>query len=247
MGRKDLVMRKQRSFSIEFKRQVVEEYLSGAGTAAQLCRKHSISSGLLYHWRRQYLKNSFEADSAREVAQEERIRLLEQALEKAHLEVEFFIKSSASELRTVPEKRKFITDNRNFIETLTRGCELMNLPRSSYYYKPKLREISPEDQALISRIEGLAEDFATYGYRKITAQLRRYGIVVNRKKVQRIMREKGLFAKKTRRFVKTTDSNHPYPVYPNLLKGLKVTGVNQAWVADITYSAPSQRYLPVWG
>ena len=110
----------------------------------------------------------------------------------------------------------------------------MNLPRNSYYYKPKPREISPEDQAIIARIEEIAEDFATYGYRKITAQLRRDGIVVNRKKVQRIMREKGLSAKKTRRFVKTTDSNHPYPVYPNLLKGLKVTGVNQAWVADIT-------------
>jgi transposase len=93
MGRKDLVMRKQRSFSLEFKRQVVEEYLSGATTAAQLCRKHSISSGLLYHWRRQYLKKSFEADSAREAAQEERIRQLEQALGKTHLEVEFLKKA----------------------------------------------------------------------------------------------------------------------------------------------------------
>jgi transposase InsO family protein len=49
------------------------------------------------------------------------------------------------------------------------------------------------------------------------------------------MRERGLFAKKTRRFVKTTDSDHPYPVYPNLIKGLNVTEVNQVWVADITY------------
>lgn len=111
----------------------------------------------------------------------------------------------------------------------------MNLPRTSYYYKPKPREISPEDQAIIARIEEVAEDFATYGYRKITAQLRRDGIVVNRKKVQRIMRERGLFAKKTQRFVKTTDSNHAYPVYPNLIKGLNVTEVNQVWVADITY------------
>ncbi len=111
----------------------------------------------------------------------------------------------------------------------------MNLPRNSYYYKPKPREISPEDQAIIARIKEVAEDFATYGYRKITAQLRRDGIVVNRKKVQRIMREKGLFAKKTQRLVKTTDSNHSYPVYPNLIKDLNVTDVNQVWVADITY------------
>jgi putative transposase len=111
----------------------------------------------------------------------------------------------------------------------------MNLPRSGYYYKPKPRALSPEDEAIISRIEEVAEDFATYGYRKITAQLKRDGIVINRKKVQRIMRERGLFAKKKRQFVKTTDSNHPYPVYPNLIKDLKVTDVNQVWVADITY------------
>ena len=86
-------MGKQRRFSIEFKRQVIEEYLSGAGTAAQLCRKHSISSGLLYHWRRHYLKNSFEADSAREAAQEDRIRELEQALGRSHLENEFLKKA----------------------------------------------------------------------------------------------------------------------------------------------------------
>ncbi len=86
-------MRKQRKFSIEFKRQVVEEFLSGVSTAAQLCRKHSISSGLLYHWKRQYVKNSFEADAAREAALEERINQLEQALGKAYLENEFLKKA----------------------------------------------------------------------------------------------------------------------------------------------------------
>ena len=101
-------MRKQRSFSIEFKRQVVEEYLSGATTAAQLCRKHSISSGLLYHWRRQYLKNSFEADSAREAAQEERIRQLEQALGKAHLEVEFLKKALHQSFEQSRKKGSFL-------------------------------------------------------------------------------------------------------------------------------------------
>jgi len=92
-GRKDLVMRKQRKFSTEFKRQVVEEYLSRVSTAAQLCRRHSLSSGLLYHWRKQYVKNSFDADSAKEAALEERISQLEQALGKAHLENEFLKKA----------------------------------------------------------------------------------------------------------------------------------------------------------
>jgi transposase len=86
-------MGRQRRFSVDFKRQVVEEYLSGTSTAAQLCRKHSISSGLLYLWRRQYLKNSFDADSAREAALEERIRELEQSLGRSYLENEFLKKA----------------------------------------------------------------------------------------------------------------------------------------------------------
>jgi putative transposase len=111
----------------------------------------------------------------------------------------------------------------------------MTLPRSSFYYKPKTREISPEDQALEKRIEEITEEFPKYGYRKVTRQLHRDGNPVNHKKVHRIMREKGLLVRPRRRFVKTTDSNHPYPVYSNLTRNLQVTMVNQVWVADITY------------
>ncbi len=111
----------------------------------------------------------------------------------------------------------------------------MNLPRSSFYYKPRTWEISPEDQALENRIEEITEEFPKAGYRKVTRQLHRDGITVNHKKVHRIMREKGLLVKKSRQFVRTTDSNHPYPVYPNLVKNLMVTNLNQVWVADITY------------
>ncbi len=111
----------------------------------------------------------------------------------------------------------------------------MNLPRSSFFYMPKTQELSPEDQELERRIEEITEEFPKYGYRKVTRQLHDDGISVNHKKVHRIMREKGILVKKRRRFVKTTDSNHPYPVYPNLIKGLMVTAINQVWVADITY------------
>ena len=111
----------------------------------------------------------------------------------------------------------------------------MNLPRSSYYYNSKKQELLPEDQALINRIEEITEEFPKYGYRKVTRELHRKSVPVNHKKVHRIMREKGLLVTKTKRFVKTTDSNHPYPVYPNLTKDLRVAGLNQVWVADITY------------
>ena len=111
----------------------------------------------------------------------------------------------------------------------------MKLPRSSYYYSSKKQERLPEDQTLVNRIEEITEEFPKAGYRKVTRQLHRESVQVNHKKVHRIMREKGLLVKKTRRFVRTTDSNHPYPVYPNLTKGLRVASLNQVWVADITY------------
>jgi len=74
-----------------------------------------------------------------------------------------------------------------------------------------------------------------YGRRRITAELQRGGWTVNHKRVHRIMREDNLLCLRRRKFVVTTDSRHGHPVYPNLAAGLKPTGVNQLWVADITY------------
>lgn len=86
-----------------------------------------------------------------------------------------------------------------------------------------------------------------YGYRRVTAQLKREGFNVNHKRVQRIMQEESLICKSTKKWIQTTDSNHRYPVYPNLLKDAQITGVNQAWVSDITYIRilPAFVYLAV--
>lgn len=106
------------------------------------------------------------------------------------------------------------------------------MSRSTYYYKPKER---PSERWLIDLIEKIVEKRPRYGYRRVTAQLRRDGVVVNHKRVQRIMRENGLACKVRRRFVRTTDSDHGLRVYPNLLTDVTVTGPNQVWVGDITY------------
>jgi len=84
-------------------------------------------------------------------------------------------------------------------------------------------------------IQRIALEKPTYGYRRITAQLRRAGRVVNSKRVLRMMREDNLLCLRRRSFVRTTDSDHGLPVYPNLAKGVVLTGINQLWVADITY------------
>lgn len=84
-------------------------------------------------------------------------------------------------------------------------------------------------------IQKIALKMPAYGYRRVTAELRRQGRTVNHKRVLRIMREDNLLCLRRRKFVVTTDSNHKLPVYPNLARDLKVTGLNQLWVADLTY------------
>ena len=112
-------------------------------------------------------------------------------------------------------------------------CKVLELPRSTLYYA---RQVG-EDQELLQKVEELAGQYPTYGSRRITHQLRRtpHLVVVNRKRIQRIMRQNGLLRPVKRRKCRTTNSNHPYPRFPNLVKELVVTRPDQVWVSDITY------------
>jgi putative transposase len=114
----------------------------------------------------------------------------------------------------------------------------MKLASSSYYYQPTtdLEERDHSDAQLRDQIERLQREFPGYGYRRLGRQLRREGIVVNDKKIRRVQRTYQLFPIRWQNFkIATTDSNHGHKVYPNLLAEKKLTGINQAWVADITY------------
>ena len=91
-------MRSQRSFSLEFKRQVVQELLSGESGPAQLCRRHNIGSSLLYHWKRQYSRGKFENEPTDEAALKDRVEKLERLVGKLTLENEFLKKGLQSSL-----------------------------------------------------------------------------------------------------------------------------------------------------
>jgi putative transposase len=115
---------------------------------------------------------------------------------------------------------------------LTEVCEVLNCSRSSLYYTPQGRGDETKLREDIRRLAGL---WPTYGYRRITAMLRREGWTVNAKRVRRLMRVMGLQAQVKRTKRRTTNSQHPFPRYPNLVKDLVVTFPDQVWVADITY------------
>ena len=110
-------------------------------------------------------------------------------------------------------------------------CEALGLPRSSAYYRPRPEEDRPIREALIE----LAGRWPTYGYRRLTAMLRRQGHAVNGKRVRRLMHELGIAGEAPARRPRTTDSDHAFPRYENLVEDLEVTHPDQVWVADITY------------
>jgi transposase InsO family protein len=110
-------------------------------------------------------------------------------------------------------------------------CEVLGVPRSSAYYEPR----PDEDRPLLGALTEVAGQWPTYGYRRLTKQLRREGRAVNDKRVRRLMHELGIVGKAPEKKPRTTDSGHAYPRYPNLVEGLGVTRPDEVWVADITY------------
>ena len=110
----------------------------------------------------------------------------------------------------------------------------MGIARSTFYDLPTAVH---DDTAIVEAIAAICDEFEFYGWRRVRAELRHRGMIVNHKKVRRLMREHDLQPRRRRRHVATTDSDHDQPIYPNRTTELAIDGPNQLWVADITYVA----------
>ena len=120
--------------------------------------------------------------------------------------------------------------------SVERMCQLAHVSRAGFYRYLQEKMPIEEDMELRSAIQQIVlEHRRRYGYRRVSAELRRRGMLANHKRVARIMREDNLLAVQPRQFVVTTDSHHELEVYVNLARRMKLTGVDQLWVADITY------------
>jgi putative transposase len=120
--------------------------------------------------------------------------------------------------------------------SIERMCQFAQVSRAGFYRRWREKQPQEEEMAVRSEIQRIAlEHRRRYGYPRITRELRRRGLQVNHKRVLRIMREDNLLALRSRKFVRTTASHHSEKVYLNLARHLELTGVNQLWVADITY------------
>jgi putative transposase len=119
---------------------------------------------------------------------------------------------------------------------IERMCQLAGVSRAGFYRWLQEQKPVEEDMEVRSTIQQIfVQHKRRYGYRRVSAELRRRGMLVNHKRVARLMREDNLLAVQPKSFVVTTDSEHELEVYLNLASRMKLTGINQLWVADITY------------
>jgi len=112
---------------------------------------------------------------------------------------------------------------------------MTGLNRAGFYRSRLPRPVLPVEMEIRDAMQKIAVEFPAYGYRRMTAELRKRGFDVNHKRVLRMMRQDNLLCVRRRKFIVTTDSRHSLPVYPNLAGQMEPKAVNQLWVADITY------------
>ena len=227
-------MARHRTYSVAFKRQVVQEYLAGESLHG-LAKRHDLARNLIRIWVAKYEAGAFDDDAqAADLLQEyeAKIAALERMVGRQALELEFLRGASASAAR--PRNAPTSVHHRPRGLSVTQGCRLMGLPRSTFYDVPA----APADEAeIVARMRAICDEFEAYGYRRVGAALRHQGVVVNSKKIRRLMRAHDLQPRRRRRFVATTDSDHDRPIFPDRAKGMVVDAPNQLWVADITYIA----------
>ena len=127
--------------------------------------------------------------------------------------------------------------------SITDACRGAGLSRAGFYRHYEEHAPAQADVELRAAIHKIALESRAYGYRRVTAALQQQGWVVNHKRVARLMRADNLLALRKKRYVLTTDSHHPFAIYPNLVPRLVMDSINQLWVADITYIRLREAFL----
>jgi putative transposase len=126
---------------------------------------------------------------------------------------------------------------------IERLCEWAGVSRASYYRSWSRSAPLDAEGELCDRLQRICLANRYYGYRRVKQELHKQGLVVNHKKVRRLMREDNLLAMRRRKWVTTTDSHHQLAVFPNLARFVEPDGADQLWVADLTYIRLQSEYV----
>ena len=235
--------------SLEFREKAVERMESGETNRA-LAQELGVHRSLLYRWRDRLAaveptaSEEGLAKRSREGVLYRENKQLKEALARKDSGSRFFRRCLAKSRGSTPAEfwREGIYDQIREVMSMQgslsieRMCQLAQVSRAGFYRSLAEKKPLEEEMEVRAAIQQLAlEHRRRYGYRRIAATLRRQGMPINHKRVARIMREDNLLAVRSKSFVTTTDSTHQLEVYLNLAGRLQLSGINQLWVADITY------------
>jgi putative transposase len=242
-------MPRGRTFTREFKLEVVRQVEHGERRPVQVCREHGLADGVLWRWRAVALAAGVchawggrvrapgTGQPGGAGATHRRVGAVLWPTRPRQRDPK-----KGAQSGSIAERRAMIPAlQATFPQvSLRRLCSLLGISRSGVHaarhgQEPDAAAVALRAVALREAIERIVLAFPGYGYRRVTHALRRDGWIVNPKRVLRIMREEALLCQLERRFLVTTDSRHGFAHYPNLLPKRAVDGPNQAWVADITY------------
>ncbi|WP_108047479.1 IS3 family transposase [Bosea sp. 124] len=234
-------MAQHRTHSIEFKRQVAQDYLAGE-TLHSLAHRHDLSRNLIRIWIQKFEGGAFDDEAAAVDTIEAYEAHRRAGAARRQAGPGDRVSKGGSEARTAAERRDYICRHRPRGISVAKGCRLMGIARSTYYDKPA---ISIDDTELVETMAAISESFEAYGYRRMQAALRHRGLIVNHTKIRRLMREHSLQPRRRRRYIATSDGDHELPIFPNLARDMVPGGPNQLWVADITYVAIAAGFVYV--
>ena len=213
---------KRKRYSRKFQRMAVER-MKTSEDVEELARELGVTRRCLYKWRRKFeiIEPGEEAlrPSTHASAHRKEIHRLKQLLAE---------KTLYDQIQEVMSLQGSLS--------IERMCQMVPVSRRGFYRSLKEQQPAEEEMEVRSAIQQIAlQHRRRYGYRRITAELHRRGMPVNHKRVARIMREDNLLGMQPKQFVVATKSNHKLEIYLNLAGRMKLTGINQLWVADITY------------
>ncbi|MCW8828918.1 MAG: IS3 family transposase [Gammaproteobacteria bacterium] len=230
--------RKRRTHSPEFKSKVALAAIQGDLTMAEMVKKFDVHANQITEWKKQLLGGApdvFGKGAKKAENTEEAVQALHAKIGQLTMENDFLERGARTDSRA---QRKEMVDRSDPLP-VSRQCELLALPRSTFYHVPE--PVSEEELELMRRIDRCHLKHPYYGSRRIRDWLEDEGYRVNRKRVQRLMRTMGLVALYPKRNLSL--ANQAHKVYPYLLRGLTIDRPNQVWATDITYIPMARGFI----
>ncbi|MDI1450815.1 IS3 family transposase [Polyangium sp. 6x1] len=242
-----MAKRKRRSFSAEFKAEAVRLCQVGDRSITKVAQDLDLTETALREWLRAAEVSVGETPpEALTSAERDELVRLRREVKRLQMEREILKKAAAFLREGERVKFAFIAVEKAYFPVSVL-CDVLGVSRSGFYAwskRPEPRRKASDAQLAAEITAAHRRSRGTYGSPRVHAELRAKGLCVSRKRVERLMRERGLEARRKRRFRRTTDSNHTMPIAPNVLgRRFDAKAPNEAWVTDVTYIPTAEGWL----